>query len=248
MSGRDDVIERIQKLLRLAKSSNPHEAALAADKARELMLEYDLQATDLAEIKTSVDRQTVGRRRSRIAKYEQQLFDAVARQFDCRALYVSFEAVSHMKWNSFRTVRRCEMTIIGRRADIEIARYSFEFLLRQVAALAKEYRARRPRVARKTMDSYRLGVVFRIIGSLDRLKRIDESQWTEPGTALVLCKKTAIDDYLKRMGINVRYDKKMRKPRISTAMQDGYRDGDAIEINPAMNAADDRRAIAAGGR
>lgn len=45
----DKIVERVRKLLALAKSANEHEAALAAFKAQELLTEYNLKLDDVKE-------------------------------------------------------------------------------------------------------------------------------------------------------------------------------------------------------
>ena len=41
------IVEKVQKLLRLAKSSNKHEAELAAQRASEPMEKYQIDAADM---------------------------------------------------------------------------------------------------------------------------------------------------------------------------------------------------------
>jgi hypothetical protein len=245
---RDDVIDRIQKLLRLAKSDNPNEAAVAADRARELMLAHDLETADLADIRQSVREETVGKRRAQIKTWEKELFDAVARHHDCKALFI--------RWTDHHRARHCafdltrttySMSLIGRSADVQVARYVFAFLLRQVARLAKEYRAQRPRIARRTLDSYRLGVVLSAVGKLQYMRQRDERLASEPGTALVLAKDAAIDEYLQQQGMKIEHGKR-RAIRQSAAMRDGYLSGLSIDINPAVSTSDGRAALPEGGR
>jgi hypothetical protein len=48
----NSIKEKIQKLLRLSKSSNPHEAALAMEKAQSLLTEHKLAMADVEAFKT----------------------------------------------------------------------------------------------------------------------------------------------------------------------------------------------------
>ena len=43
------IIERIRKLLRLSNSTNPHEAALAAERVQRMLSEYNLTLEAVAE-------------------------------------------------------------------------------------------------------------------------------------------------------------------------------------------------------
>ena len=51
------ILERIKKLLKLSESSNPHEAALAAQRASELMFKYNVNkaALDTTEAREQVE-------------------------------------------------------------------------------------------------------------------------------------------------------------------------------------------------
>lgn len=48
MTDKEKILEKLKKLLALSKSDNPHEAALALQRAQKLMLAYNITQADLA--------------------------------------------------------------------------------------------------------------------------------------------------------------------------------------------------------
>jgi hypothetical protein len=96
--GAPKTIDRIQKLLRLAESSNVHEAATAAARAQELMTRHriDLAAirTDDAVIEDHRDRPLVAS--SRVPRWRVMLASAVAETNGCRVYVRRTHAASEL--------------------------------------------------------------------------------------------------------------------------------------------------------
>ncbi len=125
-----NVLDRLRKLHALSRSDNPHEAALAAQLAQQLMIEHHLEELDLSrdehrpeepiEDHGSLEPERKGPRR--IPGWQQHLADAVARSLDCRIYIQPGVAIS----------------IVGRRTDVEASRYTFLMLARTIDRLATE--------------------------------------------------------------------------------------------------------------
>lgn len=122
------IIDRITKLLALSKSSNVHEAATAAARAAELMLQYKLDAADL-EI-------AAGEREAPEAVTEETLEgDAGRRKATswrgalAHVLGEAFNAKSYSVWGSNK------IQIIGRPSDIQTVRYLFAYLGNEIERL-----------------------------------------------------------------------------------------------------------------
>lgn len=120
----DRIIERIQKLLALSTSSNPHEAALAAAKAQALLFRHNLSmATVQAGMSGSggspyvVDRYDLGGS----TNWRRMLLGAVARNNFCRAVW-------------YRGTR--DVGIVGEPHNIAAVQYLYEFLMREIRRLA----------------------------------------------------------------------------------------------------------------
>jgi hypothetical protein len=87
----DTLVEKVRKLLALADSPNEHEAALAAQKAQELMLRHGLDMAQVAisEGRTSiaVDASEIRYEKSRIAPWRRSLAGVIARAMGGRVVY-----------------------------------------------------------------------------------------------------------------------------------------------------------------
>lgn len=88
----DRLIDRVRKLLALAESPNEHEAALAAERAQELMLKYGIELAQVAarkERKIGVDHEEVT---GKVDPWRRELAQAVARSLGGRTVW----------WNEYR--------------------------------------------------------------------------------------------------------------------------------------------------
>lgn len=128
----DQVIERIQKLLALTKSSNPHEAALAAAKAQALLFRHNLSmATVQAGLEDGAspyiaDRFHIGGGTT----WRRMLLAAIARNNFCRA--VGYKGTP-------------EVGIVGERHNIQVVQYLYGFLVAEIRRLAERGWAERRR-------------------------------------------------------------------------------------------------------
>jgi hypothetical protein len=186
-----DILDRLRKLHALSKSDNPHEAALAAQLAQQLMMQHHLEEFDLTQDQHrpqepiqdygSIEPERAGPRR--IPGWQAGLADGVARSFDCR-IYVK------------PGVAIC---IVGRRTDVEASRYTFLALARTVDRLANEAwnRERSPGAdATRWKRAFRLGAVHSIE---ERLKagRKEVTASIPRERALVLIRRDeAVDDWV----------------------------------------------------
>lgn len=135
-------LDKIKKCLRLAKSSNPHEAAAALRQAKALMREHGIGETDVAASEANEQHARSGAT-SRPPSWEIYLADMIAECFGC-------EIVFRAEW---RTRRRGQYAFVGVGCYPEIAAYAFAVLLRQVRKARAAHitaRLRRCRSAGKT--------------------------------------------------------------------------------------------------
>ena len=143
-------LDRIRKFLRLAKSTNPHEAALALAKARELMEESNLGNADpdLLEIRE----EAAHSRNGQPPIWMGQLALMVAGVFGVQVFH------ARTGWS------RWEVRFVGPDSRVDLAVYSFSVLRRQLEASRREFiktECRRFKAANKTArgDMYAAGWV-----------------------------------------------------------------------------------------
>lgn len=121
---RDQIVEKIKKLLRLSKSSNEHEAALAAAKAQELLSNYNLNEADFTE--KEIPKEAGTAHTDTVKKPAGWVFilaAAVAGAFDSQYFHSS----------SGHTV------FVGVGLDHEVANYTFGYLYRSINKLAAKF-------------------------------------------------------------------------------------------------------------
>jgi len=192
----DRVVERIRKLLALSASSNPNEAALAAEKAVELAQRYNL---DLAQI-DGVGSDPYVERTCDVggaSQWRWLLMSAVARANFCRAL------------------RRREggrllagMFVVGERHNIAVCEFLFAYLAREIERLAGNG-WRRARLVygehvevRSWKNDFRRGAIATIDARLRERSQLF-AEGSVQAEALVLLKDAALLDALDRFHPNV---------------------------------------------
>ncbi|MDT4828020.1 hypothetical protein FQZ97_613850 [compost metagenome] len=114
-------LEKIKKCLRLAASSNPHEAAAAMRQARALMEKYQVGEADvlMADVQ-----EVTARSGSKVnpPQWEANLAGTIARAYTCRVIFITGPG----NWS-----------FIGEMA--EVAGYAMALLLRQVRQARRDY-------------------------------------------------------------------------------------------------------------
>jgi uncharacterized protein DUF2786 len=136
------VVERIKKLLKLSTSSNEHEAALAAQRASELMRAHNIAEAQLRVEEPAAARgpepinrgATVDIGGKRTAKWKGHLVSASARLYNC---HVWLDTSGEHK-------------LFGREPDVQAATYTAHYLIAEVDRIAKAAWAASPE---KALDS-----------------------------------------------------------------------------------------------
>lgn len=144
----DEAIDKVAKLLRLAKSDNPHEAALAASRAQEIMDRHKItsivsEITGQAEPDEPIKdfcadplEPGIGR----LASWKPRLLGAIARANQTR-IYL---------------LRSGGMALVGRASDAQTVRYLYGWLKREVDKLTlRDCKG----FGHTYANNYRLGVV-----------------------------------------------------------------------------------------
>lgn len=119
------ILSKIQKLLRLSTSSNPNEAAVAAAKAQELLLKYNLSMTQV-EGYSAEKAEPIGEEYQRfgqnVVNWKVTLSHHVARNNLCRV----FTSGSALVW-------------VGKSSNIQVARYLTDTMIADIERLGNEY-------------------------------------------------------------------------------------------------------------
>lgn len=183
----DEAVSKAIRLLRLAQSDNPHEAARAAAKAQEIIDRYKLTGIgqdsevpgaaeeEIRDFENPLDQSTGNLQRWRVS-----LASVLARANQSR-IYLK----SH--FGGTRTIQ-----IVGRPSDAETIRYLYQYLTNEIERLAKIHAKGN---GKTWANNFRLGVIDEIGDRLtSRRENTVEEMKTENPSAIV-----RIDQALARM-------------------------------------------------
>lgn len=176
----DKILDRIRKLLALARSSNPHEAAAAAARAAELMAQHQLAEASLEREVEAVGEHELDRCGRKVT-WKSMLARGVCLACGCDCYW----ARPWIDGAGGRSLR-----IIGRAADVDAARYLYAYLVREIERLTRaawngrHSHAKAMESARAWKNAFRSGAASEIARRL-RTARQD---------ALDAARKRAVDD------------------------------------------------------
>lgn len=127
------IVERIQKLLALASSSNEHEAKLAADKANELLVKHNLS---MQQVQAAGEEYTVDsiERKTRLLMDEQLLLNRVIKPF----FFV--EVVSDYSKSNPPHSSTIWIQFLGKEENVAIAKHVHIFLIRTMRQAWLDYK------------------------------------------------------------------------------------------------------------
>ncbi len=217
-----NLLEKINKLLALTNSPNENEAALAAEKATELLTKYNLTLADLGpEEEEDVTAETV-ETTSRYVTWKMLILAGIATANGCRAM---------------RSKSNGNMTLIGMQTNITVSQRLYEYLTKAVERLAKRHKGK----GRAFLHAFRVGCATRLRHRLEQLRKDMEEEGiagnsessATPGIVVrSMFEKNdlAIEEYLNNEGFKV---KTQRAEKISSQQGyfSGYQAGDRINIH-----------------
>jgi hypothetical protein len=131
MSASADVIEKIKKLLRLARSSNPHEAKLALARALELAREHRVNIEGLNPDQAAKETATTHRETACVSRvsYDKRYALLIVKKF-FRVSVVEVQGIVVVKgWPR----AGWRIAFVGTATDIEVAIYVYAFLTHHFA-------------------------------------------------------------------------------------------------------------------
>ena len=227
---RKELFKKVKKLLKLAESANEHEAALAASRAADILEKYNL---DMAEMETEpdeVDENGVAMKSSKPAAWMESLLFTVVGTYFCRSIV-------HGKGR---------YTIVGSKADVEVARYTFDYLYGMVDRLADAYIAERAddwasgrwnlegETKKKVRYAYSRGVVNTVRAKLFEIQRNRKDDQSDKGQKcrdLVVVKNGEIKKYIDDKWGKLTTKKTSKTVGSRAAFENGKVDGKRVNIS-----------------
>lgn len=230
------IIEQIQKLRSLSKSSNEHEAAAAAKAADKLInkhriSEEEISAADPTKKTEAKKDDNILYETGKITLWKNMLALNLAKHYDCAVVNdVIGNPESGRKISRYR--------LVGTESDMEIVRYMFSWLVDMIEQLGKIVARGMGRVY---SASYAEGVVRGIEVQLEesRKEQVVEAQAAGQTAALVkldqrmeLAQKKLFELYPKLTRSKLAFKRRVDY----TALKHGIRDGKQIQLSKGLNA------------
>lgn len=233
---KEKVMDKIRKLLALSQSPNENEASNAMSKVQELLLEHELDISQVEGVKTSdIMEDNFTENRPGIAKWEQRLMSGIANSLNCRIIISS-------GWHGW-TTKRYTWHMVGFSADTEVCKYLYSYLMDAIKSLVKgemkglSFDTGREREVHR--ESFLYGVVMTINSKVsEKFKEV--IQQSEEIHALIRRKDAEVSRY-----VDDNYN--LGKNRSRTGMLDydavirGKIAGEGISISKGMNSAGAQR-------
>jgi hypothetical protein len=220
----ENVLMKIQKLLALSTSSNENEAALAAAKAQELMFRYELATADVNGIEIDVepvqksDKVTINEGH-RGVNWKMDVMGALVNTSFCKWV---------VGWYTPRpNFTKTTATIIGRPHDIDVVKYTFNYLVAELERLATAYTAAYVGPWHKitVRNSWLMGASAGVSSRLFTEFRERQSE-SEQSKALVINKQAAVSEfYNKTYGTNLGSYSSQEGATARSAFNAGYNTG-----------------------
>lgn len=209
---REEAIQKALKLLKLAESSNAHEAALAAQRAQEILTKYNIEqaiidgeldgANGKEEPIESFEYDPLEPARGNFPTWKSYLGSTLARANGCR---------TYLRPGARRNTT--SSVLIGRRSDVQTTRYLYQALSAEVERLVKEQVGGR---GKTWYNNFKLGVVDAIAKKLDEAKREAEAamrrEVASNSTALIKVDNAIAKLEAKRQAV-IEWEKKNLKLR-----------------------------------
>ncbi|MBF0528263.1 MAG: DUF2786 domain-containing protein [Deltaproteobacteria bacterium] len=196
---RDDVrrlMDKVQKLLALAQSSNENEAAIAMAKANEIIARYNLDKLERSDSQRYTHL-IINTNTKRLENYQRHLTAILVD-------YYFVDVVLSHQYDAKRTDKYRTIELFGASENVLMAEYVYNFLLNQLEILWRSRQMTDYSATGRDKRSYWLGVLR---GFHEKLKR-QESSRTASGmaaaadsskttSALVLAKDSGLHEFIR---------------------------------------------------
>jgi len=227
-----DIIEKIQKLLALANSSNENEAKLAAAKAQELLIKYNLSMSQIETDENRYEMELIATGKGRISSeylYIQSLL--------CEFYFVRIVKSKRVIYDGFWPKNEAVYLIFGAEHNIKIAKYVDEFLVQAFQRLFKQYRIKTNAPA-TSKHSFYLGLYHGLREQLlSTIKKVEQE------TGLVVVNDANLDEWIQeQMKIKQTKDHKVDNVD-NAAINSGYQEGKKLTISKGLDSGESKQNI-----
>lgn len=227
---RQKLMDKIDKLLRLSRSPNEHEASLAASMAQKMMDEHNLTMAEIEPTRKEDIGSVPFMKSKKIPTWEQKFLVRLSRCYDCSVFF---------KKN--RLDRNQSVHVVGHKNNIPVF-ISMYMYLREIISAKADKEAIRARTMRDELPTKKSFIQFKLSfshGCSDRIvERINESRKERlkekdkegKGTALICLHNQLVDQWIKE-NLNLRHRKMSSASIEMSAFERGRIAGNSISIH-----------------
>lgn len=153
-SPEEKMLEKVQKLLNLASSTNENEALLAMNRVREIYARYNLEKySSTQEGKEEFYHAVIESGRKRLHSYEQKIISLLVNHY-------LVEVVIGSAYNTNKQEHLRIIELIGRRENVLMAEYVYHFLSRFTQELVEQKKkSAKPKISASLLKSFHLGLL-----------------------------------------------------------------------------------------
>ncbi len=221
----------VRKLLALAQSANPHEAALAMAKARSLMARHQMELAGNVAAEP-FNALCVGLPALRHYMHENLLAGLLRDHYFVRGIWVPIYMPDRGRMGSV-------LELLGRPENLRMAEYVHAFVLRYVDDQWHAFQSGRGRGSARRLD-FALGVVRGFRDQLDALRGTEDDDTTPapPRTqALARMESAALDKFFRYRYPRIRMQSSGSRQVHAASLEAGHRAGREIELHRPVTAA-----------
>ncbi|MBN2652594.1 MAG: DUF2786 domain-containing protein [Spirochaetales bacterium] len=219
------IVEKIKKLLALAKSSNENEAAAALAKAHKLLRDYDLTLEDVEAKEQSVfclDLLTFSREQA----WKAILAKGIAEYNYCKIL--KSQSVVQTSPRKSKVVSCYQ--VYGSEVDVLVCKEMFDYLVKAVLIITRGNSNQKQETSHK--NSFKLGVTYSLCERMARDS--DEEQNQSDSKELVVSyrnnRNAEIDRHWEDLGFLVKSQKYRSRTVYKDAFDQGFEKGKKISL------------------
>jgi len=193
-------VDRVEKLLALAESANEHEAALAMQKANELIEKYNILQLE-APLEVRYTYAIINKKKKRLESYQRQICKILQEFFHVRI-------VTSYLYDPLINQTHKTIELLGSQENVSIAEYGYYFLENQLAALWADNKHKYRGRARTEKNSYYLGLLNGFYNKLHVQKEMSkkagrgkvsvDSGTQYSGYSLLVADDRRLNDYVDR--------------------------------------------------
>lgn len=232
-------LDKVRKLLSLARSANENEALLAMQKANELIEKYNIERIEQDEAAGFVYA-IINHKKKRIENYQRGIGHILSDHFFVDVVY------AHL-YDPADCVKYRTMELLGTVENVHIAEYVYYFLMNQMEVLWKSHKRKAAGPVSGNKRSYRLGVLKGFHDKLDqqaaKRRRVyrPDARGVKSLSALVLAEDGKLKEFIGMRFPRLEMCRPARARIDSGAFHAGMDDGERLNLHKGIRQRDGYR-------